>query len=651
MRDYLEVLDHPDLLLFDSRKDYDWVKSKRIEQMIKFESELSHDVVKRPYKSKKKQIKSSSSFLCCVSSSAIPVEEPLKPTNSMNWNEEDEKMLVWDLMLLGQVLIQSDNPSRNLSIPRFISGQHNDATYSFDHTRPSLVWSKDSQVCAEAFIKYYGASFHALHLLIIEFLLHDLGTSTAYWHLLSYCIESILLNQLPMTNWESKLWNEQKTKVRQWTKDCILSYQHSFRGVFSSSEESVQSLSGCLQVYKKLVSGEEEFIKDLENTVYGSCNDHYSLILASVREEHKKNLETQETVEARVKCPKEMVYLLATLAAEFQKDVNAFKVSASNCPLVSKFLKLLSDSYLSIVVTEIQILLRLWWEKLVGVAEDEKRRLTSPSPRSRFGFSWLLEEVPEKVRRQPLDPHIFAILDNFKSVFESFSEFLDGDIPDIHPQVWFEPFVNSWILYQKDEFLDSGRIERAIDQDDWKPSASLCSSSLLDIFRFIHRVAERFLSLPYSKDQALAFAQLVSDIIEKYIQAISDLCLFDLDLEDKRLMWGIRRVPVRPNTSETELIVALPNELITRLNNIQLCRQQLIQLLSFVDLEKAYSNVSILSSSKLEDLTQAEDLNDYVEESTEIPPGLNCEATFKTITRILHTIERRFAEGVRIASI
>lgn len=588
-------------------------------------------------------------------------------SNSPTLSERDAH---FQYMLLFLILLSYDNQDDDLRVESFfLSSLEMNVSRLRDSTLAKL--SENSHVVLHAFRSVYLISNQFSRLLSLQAFVSQGKSSDVFWKSLLSIKNSLNDKSHPLTKSEVSRSADLLQIAVDWGCACLKNYQFAFR----SNLKGLIAMEYCLK-FLDLNSEKLANIASLTATqgyqVIKNESKH-NVPVSGTRDQlsyiEKKAL---DSLGCTIDSPKHLIVLLKTLEAEVRKDSIFFMIRQNENSRALEFARRVSDYYLAFAMTDSQLLLRALVDQLEEEKQSPRSNVGSPSEKHTVSpkqFSDMINRVstmytfgvsktPAEVPSYHFDGTILLIYNEIKNVYTALKSFVGENykLPEIHPQVWFEPFVDQWIDKQRFEFFDNGRIARTIDLDNFHPSgnssgASLGSSSLLDLFQFMYLMAECFKKLPYCADQALNFSRVLSDIIQDYMKRIADMLREDLKKEAMLDIWGLRPKKNGPGPCKETISfeLAVPRELITRLNNLQLCRKHLLDLLLHIDLEKAYGNVPIISVDTVATIKLRDVEVDFsLDYDTELPSGLLLEDAFKQLDGILFEVESSIALGVSL---
>ncbi|CEP02921.1 hypothetical protein PBRA_002888 [Plasmodiophora brassicae] len=163
-----------------------------------------------------------------------------------------------------------------------------------------------------------------------------------------------------------------------------------------------------------------------------------------------------------------------------------------------------------------------------------------------------------------LDPYIFKLYNELSDLYEFFAP--HADLPDIVVGEHFAPFVDRWLEIQREHFSTT-RIDSALNSDQWVAlQDTKCTTSVIDLYAMLYPLADAFKSAPFSSEQSVTFAGLLSDIVCHYVHRLA--VMLDADMT----AWPGRVTDV----------------MVLRFNDMHICKVKLSDLLKAIDLEKAY---------------------------------------------------------------
>jgi hypothetical protein len=479
--------------------------------------------------------------------------------------------------------------------------------------------SSDSWALVDIISSFFCVSPIYSRIICLSVILGNLSSHSTFWSAVNPLVEYLNSNTKVMTKFEIQTYDFLCCTLHEWTISCLMNFK-------CALGDSIKDAEICIHL--ALLTNQTS-LKYLCERI-ASCS--YKSMKISLNGDGKSDelLGDSNDREFLIKNEKINIKNLGVISQSLLEDFDL--ETSCYLDLTKQFLTNLRIELFTHFIADTQRLL-LNSSELISELDDQfdhSNKNNSVSPISHFGFiSGSCESL------------ILMLYEEVKKLYSKIQSVIPAhSVPNLRPQVWFFPFVSKWIERQRVMFL-SGRIQRAINEDDWSPvGESLCSSSLIDLFSMLYRLAERFKCLPYSSAQAIEFAQLVSRIVQDYSRKIGLLLNESLKSENLREMWGWTQ-------SNADYEIHLPIKILSCLNNLQSCWKYLIELIVHIDFEDTYEK----GLRDVDDEKETFESINFLElkwdmETPKIPSEFQCDTAFDEINRLVFQAESGFAYGV-----
>jgi len=186
-----------------------------------------------------------------------------------------------------------------------------------------------------------------------------------------------------------------------------------------------------------------------------------------------------------------------------------------------------------------------------------------------------------------------------------------SNLPDLRGRVssWWEWAISAWLARTQEEWggapatgsdVPVCKLTQMVHADPFLinlgDSSVRYSSSLVELFAFLQPLCHTFQSTPFTQANVEELARVLNSVVSNYVRVLHGAVATMLDKERrKQYMWGAVSTPsAKGNPPQVEL--TLPQELFVRLNDIYLCRSQLLLLLDEVNLAAAWNGLLPLGS-------------------------------------------------------
>ena len=199
-----------------------------------------------------------------------------------------------------------------------------------------------------------------------------------------------------------------------------------------------------------------------------------------------------------------------------------------------------------------------------------------------------------------IDPSVWALYQELKRFYDDlkviYKSLRKNKIPAKLPEVRYSDHYNDiiayWCQYQEIKFTNpyNGYVSKLTSNENWKKISdnALYSTSVIDLFTLIDPLQHWFLNLPYTNENLLDFAKLLTSIVKAYVNTLHEKVSKYLlkELEKKELAFYSKK-------RNTNMVVwNFPMKLMIAVNNIIMAKTQLQQTISKLMLDRRYTLIA-----------------------------------------------------------